>query len=700
MPEARARFVSVLTGVLAVASVFAFGAVTSVVAQPVDHAALDALEADIVRAEDVSAIKRLQRAYGYYLDKGMWADLATLFADDAVANYPAGVFVGIDSIRRHLFLNVGGVEIGETGLGDGRLYNHMSIQPVVHLDPGGETAKGRWRAVAMFGNFGGTGTWAEGVYEMTYVKDDGVWKIRTLDYHSGFAAAYETGWVPPEESAGSPRGPRNLPHAPDRPRDMPCEGFPAACLAPFHYANPGTSDGGFLWVDRGPGDIEGSGDLTKRAESLVLRAERLAAETEIENLQRIYGFYVDQGHWSEAASLFAESGTIEIGLQGVYRGPEKIDTFLSLEGPYGLGDGWLNDRVQLQIVVTVGEDGLTAKSRSRELGMTGVYESHAQWSEGIYENTYIKEDGVWKYRSMRFYPTFVASYEDGWTGDAQPLRGPSDTAPPDAPPTEIYEIYPAAHIPPYHYVNPVSATEPVYPAGAGRPSRAAIRAVTTRVAHPAGRAPRLGLDESNVGGAVAEAARLVARFRDYHEIENLESAYGFYLDKNLWDDLADLFAEDSSMELAQRGVYSGPGRVRGFLLAVFGRAGEGPVEGQLGNHLQWQPVITVAPDGTAAKIRSRMFQQMSRGGRASMGAAIYENEAVNEDGRWKLKSVHAYNTWGAGYDTGWVTGASGFVPGPSADFPPDAPPSFEFQMWPNVYEKPYHYEHPVTGGRP
>ena len=61
-------------------------AATSVRAQqPVDglQARLDSLEAEIQRAEDVSAIKRLQRTYGYYVDKGMWADLAEFFADDA-----------------------------------------------------------------------------------------------------------------------------------------------------------------------------------------------------------------------------------------------------------------------------------------------------------------------------------------------------------------------------------------------------------------------------------------------------------------------------------------------------------------------------------------------------------------------------------------------------------------------------------------
>src|SRR5689334_11359649 len=102
---------------------------------------LNRLEADVRAAEDVQAIKRLQRAYGYYLDKGMWEDLAAFFTDDAVANYPAGIFVGHDSIRRHLFMNVGGGKMGDIGLGDNRLYNHMNIQPVIHLDPGGQTAK-------------------------------------------------------------------------------------------------------------------------------------------------------------------------------------------------------------------------------------------------------------------------------------------------------------------------------------------------------------------------------------------------------------------------------------------------------------------------------------------------------------------------------------------------------------------------------
>ena len=212
-------------------------------------------------AEDFSQIEKLQRAYGYYVDKGMWEDLSQLFTENAVANYPAGVFVGHNSIREHLYMNVGGHQIGDIGLGNGRLYDHMNIQPVVHIDAGGTTAHGRWRAFAMFGSPGGGATWAEGVYEMQYTKDDGVWKISKLDYYSGFGAPYKTGWAAPPAAAAPAAGaassaPQRRPRlgrtaAGTSGRHRTQHGlrwFPKACIAPFHYGNPGTTSAADAWV--------------------------------------------------------------------------------------------------------------------------------------------------------------------------------------------------------------------------------------------------------------------------------------------------------------------------------------------------------------------------------------------------------------------------------------------------------------------
>jgi acetyl esterase/lipase len=664
---------------------------------------LDRLEAQVVAAEDISALKRLQRTYGYYVDKGMWEDVADLYTQDAIANYPAGTYIGYESIRKHLYMNVGGGQVGENGLPDNRIYNHMNIQPVVHLDPGGQTAKGRWRAFAMFGGFGGGATFAEGAYEMTYAKENGVWKIKTLDYHSGFGAPYTTGWAPPEPrpegAAAAPRGPRDLSHPSDRPRNEACGGFPAACPPTMHYTNLGTTDAGHAWTTVDLPTRSGKrGDARDRAADLAARAERLQDEQDVENLQKVYGYYLDRRMWDEVADLFADNGTIEVGLRGVYVGKARVRQFLNLLGPAGVKDGELYDHVQLQVVVDVAEDGRTAKSRSRELNMIGVVGGQGEWSEGIYENSWVNENGVWKLKDLRYFPTFISDYDKGWAQDAKPVPTASTELPPDRPPTSSYAIYPKAHIPPYHYDNPVSGLAPRYPEARGRPADAAVAAIRAPVSAGGARGARKP-QAKDVDALIAETERQIGRVKDFHEIDNLISGYGYYLDKNLWTDLANLFSEDGTIELAQRGVYIGRERVRGFLFNVFGQ--EGPQENRLGNHIQWQPVIHVAADGQSAKARSRMMQQLSFGRGASLGASVYENEFLKEDGVWKFSVDHTYNTWGASYLGGWVKQEGrGGVPGPSKTYPPDTPPSFTFQMFPTVYEIPFHYVHPVTAKPP
>ncbi|HXR51974.1 MAG TPA: nuclear transport factor 2 family protein, partial [Steroidobacteraceae bacterium] len=182
------------------------------------QAKLERFEIDIVRAEDVRAIKKLQRAYGYYADRGLWNDLADLFAEDAVANYPSGGFDGNASIRAMFVQNLGQ---GREGLAEGRIYNHTILQPVVDLAADGATATGRWRVLGMLGRFGGSATWADSLYRFDYVKQGGHWKIKALTAYAGSGGGYEQGWIAPK-----PRPPGyvdtspvrfNLAHPADRP---------------------------------------------------------------------------------------------------------------------------------------------------------------------------------------------------------------------------------------------------------------------------------------------------------------------------------------------------------------------------------------------------------------------------------------------------------------------------------------------------
>ena len=213
---------------------------------------------------------------------------------------------------------------------------------------------------------------------------------------------------------------------------------------------------------------------TERAETLKQRIAALRADIQrredhiaVEHLQRAYGFYIEKGYWREAANLFADDATFEYGMDGVYAGRERIHDYIvrmtgGNPGP-GLPYGQLNEHYQLQAVITLSEDGLGAKGRWRDLAMLGQYGDWAAWGDGIYENDYVKQGGVWKISALRFYPNFVAPYEGGWA-TLEPATGDLRSAvsrefPPDGPSTISYRPFPEVFVPPFHYPHPVTGEE-------------------------------------------------------------------------------------------------------------------------------------------------------------------------------------------------------------------------------------------------
>ena len=163
--------------------------------------------------------------------------------------------------------------------------------------------------------------------------------------------------------------------------------------------------------------------------ALTLRVERLEGTRAVKKLQRAFGYYVDRGLWGEAADLFADDGTIEIGLDGVYVGKARIREYLKRlhGGQEGLIYGQLNEWVTLQPAITMAADGRSATGRWRDLGMLGQYKKHAEWRDGIYENRYVRgPDGIWRIEALHLYVNFVAPYEKGWArlkGDEGMTRG-------------------------------------------------------------------------------------------------------------------------------------------------------------------------------------------------------------------------------------------------------------------------------------
>ena len=196
--------------------------------------------------------------------------------------------------------------------------------------------------------------------------------------------------------------------------------------------------------------------------ALTKRVEKLEATRAVKKLQRAFGFYVDRGLWGDAADLFTDQGSIEIGVDGVYVGKDRIREYLKRlhGGQEGLIYGQLNEWITLQPAVFVSEDGQSATARWRDQGMLGQYKQHAEWRDGVYENRYVKENGVWKIDSLHLYVNFVAPYEKGWArlkpGEGLVRSQASIDFPPDRGPSVDYRPFPEVQVPPFQVMHPVT----------------------------------------------------------------------------------------------------------------------------------------------------------------------------------------------------------------------------------------------------
>ena len=625
--------------------------------------------------QDANDIKRLQRAYGYYVDEALWDEVADLFADNGSIEIALdGVYVGKQRVREYLYA-LGG---GRSGLSEGELNEHMQLMPVISVAPDGMTAKGRWRAIMLAGELGNSAVWGEGPYENEYLKQDGVWKISKLHWYQSVVVPYEGGWQTNEDVSGGKWVSETLP--PDQPSTAEYSTWPETYVPPFHFANPVASASSATapvsTASSEGGALESFAVASRQAAILAHEVQLLKDENGVENLQRIYGFYIDKGMWTQAADLFSTDGTIEIGGSGIFVGQDRVLKYLQSQGEEYPQPGRLNDRMQLQPVVHIAPDGLSAKGRWHLFAQEAVYGEYGRWGVGVYENDYVKEDGVWKIQNLHAYNTMYTPYEDGWGKTALPNTVPSDELPPDREPSVEYASYPAVFVVPFHYENPVTGA-PVY-----AESAAAFAAAQPR-------------SQGELEQDLASLARELERLEDEDELERLNAIYGYYLAHNQWDNFAGIFALEGSIEIAMRGVYVGRDSVRRSM-DLYGAAGI--QYGLLHNHMQYQPVIHIADDGQSAKMRSRAFSIMGEYDSYSMWmGGVYENDFVKQQGVWQIQRDQVFNTYFIQYPVGWKDVAPRPPPAISATNPPDLAPTMPFEMYPSAFLPPYHYDNPVTG---
>jgi len=206
------------------------------------------LSRELARQQDIQAIQKLQATYGYCMDKWLFDDIVDLFAEDATMFFMDGVFKGRDGARR-----LYGWTQGLKGPQHGILGEHMFMQGVVDIAPDRSKAWGRWRCFLLCAVHASRKEqypaeypaqfWEGGVNENEYVRENGVWKFKTLRYRITYQADFAAGPAtsPPEPIMAHNFGGiyPELPLGPDELR-APQPQWPNAFVMPFHYAHPVT----------------------------------------------------------------------------------------------------------------------------------------------------------------------------------------------------------------------------------------------------------------------------------------------------------------------------------------------------------------------------------------------------------------------------------------------------------------------------
>lgn len=680
---------------------------------------LDRLTLDVQRATGVRDVKRLQSVYAQFAEYGMWNQVADLFAERADAIFDETVLHGREEIRRYLVTTLGR---GRDGMPVGGIFTQILQAPVVTLSEDGNRATGRWQDLTMRGQFGEQARWTGGFQVNDFVKEGGVWKIARLNYVHQFEGAYETGWkiVRPKNA-----------------------------FVPYHFT---PAQAGKPVPDL-PATIPASAPKTAAQTAAALttlerQIMKLNEEDKIRNLQAIYGYYVDRKMWDDVTDLFTQDSAYERAGVGIYRGPAGVRKAMESEGgPISLRDGEIHDHLQLGIVVTIADSGVEAQARGLELSMLTPNNPQGYWAVSTFENHYAKIDGAWRIREMRIFPKMKTDYKVGWAKSRVIDPVPTGPLAPDQPSaTDSPQV--SAVVPVFNFPNPASGRPVTYPAG--------LRPVGADRLVQAAAPPAMPLPSGDVPTRLADAARKLAVSKAYDAIDNISSAFGYYLDDFQWQAYVENYSTSGRRKKGSGGFYVGRQHI--FQVEAMGYGHMPPDRDSIRVHTRVQPVIDVAPDAKTAYIRTRMLLYFAnpRTPAASFNSGMYPNDsAVLEDGIWKFNvggSIDEtyFNGWTArptleGEMVGGGRGARGggrgaaaaagprppsdgtglantrlggrapvgVVSTPQLDFPADA--SYDdmpyrgqgfvstfpnYRNWPQIKPMWFHYKNPVSGRIP
>jgi hypothetical protein len=371
----------------------------------------------------------------------------------------------------------------------------------------------------------------------------------------------------------------------------------------------------------------------------------------VKTLQRSYAQYAQFGLWSQIGDLFAANGTFvfdgQVTKGETATGPAAIAAFLRNRyggGSEGLQPDGLSSMFIENPVVNLSPDGKSAKARWDVMIFHG-HDGKARIEGGVFENEYALDGGTWKIQVAHYYPQYDGPYETGWTN-----WGGGDLP-----------------IAPHHFD---------------------VRTAGIPIPPPTGAAPASGR-------TLAQLQAAVDNLNDRDRVRSLQSAFGFYQDRKMWDDVADLFADDGVVEIGGQGVWRGKDGVRRWL-STMGPAGLN--HGQLNDQVQFDVTVIVAPGGQEAWARGVELGMLGEADREKgwWQVSAFQNRFVKENGVWKLRELRRFPLMKTDIFQGW--GKSRIVdPVPAGSGAPDSAIPSADAAAPGLAMPAFVAANPVTG---
>jgi hypothetical protein len=157
-------------------------------------------------------------------------------------------------------------------------------------------------------------------------------------------------------------------------------------------------------------------DLEARVKELEAKVRELSDREVIRELRCHYHEYINEGRAAEIPGLFTEGGELDFAHMGKGKGRAFQKKFFE-----GLSDylSSVKQFIHNQIIEVHGD---TATGISY-LEAKPVYKGESFLVAGRYDDEYVRQDGQWKFKKMKFTPYFMVPLKEGWAQEQKIKMG-------------------------------------------------------------------------------------------------------------------------------------------------------------------------------------------------------------------------------------------------------------------------------------